>query len=141
MLCLGPHLWNEHNSTKMPQVYVGRFFEPASFSTGFHGKLSSSSANSAHFGKTNKLRENQENLDNSSFLCTKSRGCGVWGEKAAGPAGEAGKKQKSMFGAAIPAWHMFNPQIKHSAKITQSYSLLNGEGQLNSPDTERTILM
>lgn len=128
--------------TKMPQVYVGRFFEPASFSTGFHGKLSSSSANSAHFGKTNKLREKQENLDNSYFCAQKAEGVGYEGKKtAASAAGEAGEKQKSMFGAAIPAWHMFNPQIKHSAKITQSYSLLNGEGQLNSPDTERTILM
>lgn len=63
--------------TKMPQVYVGRFFEPASFSTGFHGKLSSSSANSAHFGKTNKLRENQENLDNRFFSVHKKQR--VWG--------------------------------------------------------------
>lgn len=67
--------------TKMPQVYVGRFFEPASFSTGFHGKLSSSSANSAHFGKTNKLREKQENLDNSYFCAQKAEGVGYGGKR------------------------------------------------------------
>lgn len=82
--------------TEMPQVYVGRFFEPASFSTGFHGKLSSSSANSAHFGKTNKLREKQENLDNSYFCAQKAEGVGYGGKKtAASAAGEAGEKQKS----------------------------------------------
>lgn len=67
--------------------------KPASFSTGFHGKLSSSSANSAHFGKTSKLREKQEYLDNCLFPCTESRGCGAWRKKAAAsPAAEAGEK-------------------------------------------------
>lgn len=80
--------------------------KPASFSTGFHGKLSSSPANSAHFGKTNKLRENQENLGNCFFFSVhkKQRVRGMGGKRQQQV--QQVRLRKITFDSAIPAWHM-----------------------------------